>query len=111
MICKQYPQLCFWQFIVMPVILFFFSVYTYRLMNKLATIKVPHFVQHTLSYISNMTLDIYVVQIAIMLIVAKWNLSFPLNIIVMLLSIGIAAYLCFLISNKIAKLITNKLTH
>lgn len=80
-------------------------------MNNLAILKVPHSIQYVLSYISNMTLDIYVVQVAIMFFVSRLELLFPLNIIVMLLLVGIAAYFCFMISNKVGKLITNKLIH
>lgn len=110
-LCKHYFQLCFWQFLVMPIILFLFTIYTYRFMNNLAILKVPHSIQYVLSYISNMTLDIYVVQVAIMFFVSRLELLFPLNIIVMLLLVGIAAYFCFMISNKVGKLITNKLIH
>lgn len=106
-LCKSYPQLCFWQFIIIPIIIFFFTFFTYRAVNILAQIKVSNYTQQILSQISNMTLDIYVVQIAVIQIINKHNLLFPLNIIVMLISISIASYLCYLISNKIAKFITN----
>lgn len=111
MICSKIPSLCFWQFLIMPIILFLFTIFSYKFMQKLASIKVPNFIKHILSYISNMTLDIYVVQIAIIILISKWNLFFPLNIIVMLLCIAIAAYFCYIISNKISKLITKKLIH
>ena len=108
-LCKHYPQLCFWQFILMPLILFFFIFFTYQLMTKLAVIKIPYTIQHILSYISNMTLDIYVVQIAIMIIIGKLNLAFPTNIIIMLLCICVVSYMCYKMANIITQYINNKL--
>lgn len=80
-------------------------------MSNLAILKVPHSIQYVLSYMSNMTLDIYVVQVTIMFLVSSWKLLFPLNRIIMLLLVGTTAYFCFMISNKVDKLITNKLIH
>lgn len=110
-LCKHYLQLCFRRFLVMPIILFLFTIYTYRFMSNLAILKVPHSIQYVLSYMSNMTLDIYVVQVTIMFLVSSWKLLFPLNRIIMLLLVGTTAYFCFMISNKVDKLITNKLIH
>lgn len=108
-LCKYYPPLCFWQFILIPITLFVFTFYTYQLISKLANIRIPYKIQRSLSYISNMTLDIYVVQIAIMIIIARFNFTFPINIIIMLLCISITSYISFQIANLIAKQITNKI--
>ena len=99
-LCETYHALVFWQFIIQPLILFIFIDSMYYFALWLAQINISNKWKRLLSQISNMTLDIYVVQIPIMHFILSYNMPFPLNIIVTLIFICIVAF----ITNKLSLL-------
>lgn len=75
---------------VILVILLFFIFWTFSsLDNKL--VKMPKFIKAPVSFISEMTLEIYVVQYALIDLIKKLDFAFPLNWLSLVLSIFVTA--------------------
>lgn len=103
---ENFPILAELQFIIIPLCLFlvlytsrYFAIWIYNL-NLLKPI------QKVLTCLSNITLDIYIVQVYLI----NWlmpEISFPINIIVLFIIIVIAAIINKNIADRIGKFILN----
>lgn len=71
----------------------------------IVSIPLPEIIKYPLSLVSNLTLDIYIVQIVIINSLGM-KLSFPISILVLFVTIFIAAFL----NNYFAKLLRKGIT-
>lgn len=102
-----YSILVFWQFIIQPIILFIFIHYALQSAFYISKITTPNSIKHILSYISNLTLEIYVTQITIINLVKQTNIRWQYKIIIATISIFVIACLCNKLSNKTVDIIKN----
>lgn len=104
-----YSYLIFWQFIIQPIILLVFIRFSTESAHYIASIKVSNITKHIISIISNLTLDIYVIQITIINLIEKANIKWPYKISISIVIILIGAYYCNKMSNKMGNIIKKKL--
>ena len=104
-----YSPLIFWQFIIQPLILFVFIHFSIESAHYIASIKISNKLKHVLSIISNLTLDIYVIQITIINLIEQINIKWPYKIGISIILILIGAYWCNKISNLAGNIIKKKL--
>ena len=100
-----YSPLIFWQFIIQPLILFVFIHFSIESAHYIASIKISNKLKHVLSIISNLTLDIYVIQITIINLIEQINIKWPYKIGISIILILIGAYWCNKISNLAGNII------
>jgi hypothetical protein len=84
---------------IFPFIYYFFKVSRSDLIQK-RIIQLPA-VSSTINYISNLTLELYLVHLYIIIIIPKLNLSFPVNILLVLIVTFIIAAFVKYLSNYI----------
>lgn len=107
---KIFPDLIFWQFIIQPLILFVFINYAMKSAYYISSILIPNKLKIILSTISNLTLDIYVVQIPIINIIRKIDIQWIYKVIISIIIILIVAYFCNKIANTTANFLKNIIT-
>ena len=88
------------QFVILMAL---FSVFDLFMSLEQVFKKMPEKLNLVVKHISNITLQIYIVQFVIIRYCDK--LSFPLNLIVVILAIIVVATLLYYIENRIRKLI------
>lgn len=90
--------LIYLQVLVVPTLLLFVVYSCYILCQRLSEIELPNRLKCWLSNLSDMTLDVYVVQIYIIKIIMP-EVCFPMNILVSFLFILLVAYIVFKVSD------------
>lgn len=106
---EVYPTLIFWQFIIQPLILFIFIHYALQSAFYISSISISNKIKNILSYISNLTIEIYVTQITIINLIKQTNIKWPYKIIISIISILLVAYLCNKIASRVTNMIKNHL--
>lgn len=84
---------------IFPFIYYFFKVSRSDLIQE-CIMKVPVF-KTTINYISNLTLELYLVHLYVILFIPKLKLPFPINIIAVIIVTFIIATLVKYLSNRI----------
>lgn len=102
--CKD-STLLYLQFIFIPVCLFVVVYFVRYVANFIASWPLSYRTKKVFSLLSDMTLDIYIVQIVIIDLLGM-VVPFPLSIVLLMLSILIAAY----VNNYVAQIIRKGLT-
>jgi hypothetical protein len=101
-LCDYYPMFIPYQFLLMPGFLFGIIYHFRRTAAVLVKIPINRNFKNILIEISNLTLDIYIVQIILIKNLMPM-IIFPLNVVILLIIILITAY----INNRLAKKLSN----
>lgn len=97
-LAAKYSFLCTIQFAIIPLLLYIFTWYFYKGCIKISKISIPEELKHMVSKISNMTLDIYVVQIVIFAYLNRIEYFWPIKIFIAILWIASMSYFSYTFS-------------
>lgn len=107
-LCNRFDLLIHLQVIIIPLILWLIIFFFYALAMHIAKIDINDKIKRILSHLSNLTLDIYIVQI-ILINYFMPKISFPINIIITFMIIIATAYVNNTIAGKISDMIKDSL--
>lgn len=107
-IALQWDLLIQMQVVIMPVLLFAVIHYGRAFSKQFATLHLHPKIKNSLSFLSELTLEIYIVQL---LLINKFMplISFPINVIISLFLILLAAWINKLISDKFRKALLQRI--
>lgn len=91
LIATKIEILHFFQFLLVPFLLFWVVVSFRSFAEYVIKCKLPETIKNTFIWLSNRTLDIYVVQVLLINILAPY-FNFPINILIFILTILFVAY-------------------